>query len=101
LYSKYANLGGWCFNDKEIYAPDKGFRKIAGDNTGYLSDHININSDTKSISFNGGNMVISGVNGWFASFEKDGELHLDPSKSLPEYYDMLLDFKSGRLAFAK
>lgn len=102
LFSQCANLGGWCFNDKEIYAPsaDDGFRKIAND-VGYLSDHININSDTKSISFNGGNMVISGVNGWFASFEKNGELHLDPSKSLPEYYDMLLDFKSGRLAFAK
>lgn len=102
LFSQCANLGGWCFNDKEIYAPsaNDGFRKVANDG-GYLSDHININSDTKSISFNGGNMVISGRYGWFASFEKNGELHLDSSKILPEYYDMLLDFKSGQLAFGK
>ena len=102
LYSKYANLGGWCFNDKEIYAPsaNDGFRKV-DNGTGYLSDHININSDTKSISFNGGNMIISGANGWFASFEKNGELHLDPNKVLPEYYDMLLDFHNGQMAFAK
>lgn len=110
LYSKYANLGGWCFNDKEIYAPDKGFRKIAGDNTGYLSDHININSDTKSISFNGGNMVISGANGWFASFAKTfkkendkfvPDQYLSLSEPLPNFYDMLLDFKNGQMAFAK
>lgn len=110
LYSKYANLGGWCFNDKEIYAPDKDFRKIAGDNTGYLSDHININSDTKSISFNGGNMVISGANGWFASFAKTfkkendkfvPDQYLSLSEPLPNFYDMLLDFKNGQMAFAK
>lgn len=110
LYSKYANLGGWCFNDKEIYAPDEGFRKIAGDNIGYLSDHININSDTKSISFNGGNMVISGANGWFASFAKTFkkendkfvlDQYLSSSEPLPNFYDMLLDFKNGQMAFAK
>ena len=111
LFSQYANLGGWCFNDKEIYAPsaNDGFRKVAND-IGYLDDHININSDTKSISFNGGNMVISGANGWFASFAKTfkkendkfvPDQYLSPSEALPNFYDMLLDFKNGQMAFAK
>lgn len=100
LYSQYANLGGWCINDKEIYAPTpiegiKSFRK-QWVSTGYKFDYLNITSETASISFNQGKMIIDGVNGWMGSLSDGFEEIAYPSR-----YDMLLDYTKGIMKFKK
>lgn len=93
LYSKFANLGGWCFNDKEIYAPnEKKFRKAYND-TGYTGDAVNLNASYMALTFDAGKLIINGNEGWMGSH------HMGIAINSPQTYDMLLDFRKGQMKF--
>lgn len=93
LYSKFANLGGWCFNDKEIYAPNnKTFRKTYND-TGYTGDAVNLNASYMALTFDAGKLIINGNEGWMGSH------HMGIAINSPQTYDMLLDFRKGQMKF--
>lgn len=93
LFSKFANLGGWCFNDKEIYAPnEKAFRKTYND-TGYTEDAVNLNASYMALTFDAGRLIVNGNEGWMGSH------HMGIAINSPQTYDMLLDFRKGQMKF--
>ena len=111
FYTKYANIGGWCINDKELYAPaEGGFRKnyniVDGQdesgndiirNDGYINDYINLclDSDRMTMSFNKGRMTINGAEGWLGSYKEGIAI------TKPDAYDVFIDFNKGSLNFFK
>ena len=94
FYTKYANIGGWCINDKEIYATSGDFRETYSP-SGYTNDYINLCSalNRQTISFNLGQMIINGYEGWLGSYSNGIAI------SNPSAYDVLINFNKGTMGF--
>lgn len=97
FYTKFAAIGGWFVNDSEIYSSaTNSFRKNYN-SVGYEGDYINLtaNSSRAMMSFDLGNMIINGVEGWMGSL--DGGI----APSSPSSYDTFINFRDGFMGFAK
>ena len=102
FYTKFAAIGGWFINNKEIYSTKDTFRKTFKDD-GYQKDIININSQHNLISFDKGHFVINGEYKWMGLYNHDTvneKTAIDITNS-PSKYDMLINFTDGTMGFKK
>lgn len=105
FYTKYATIGGWHLNDKEIYATLSGFdvsdsfRKTY-EADGYKKDAINLNASGQFISFNQGRFVINGQFGWMGFYNNQNGDTIE-LLATPSAYDMWIDFQNGSVNFGK